>query len=388
VISFAAVLLTFAVTTADGIRDAVAFQIGPRRRDAPAVWGTALGVMALAGPLGFAVLFGCWLLVPARPSYLFAACAFPFALFLQTAGIIYLLRDHIERINRKNALTIGGGSSLLILALVLVFHATLWTVMWVWAGVYALAALWSMEGLRAMLGGRALFGAGLLREQLGFAGKAALSSNVTFLALRVDVFIVSALLAPASLGIYTLALGTGEVLWSVSRALNWSTAGRVAMLDFPAAAALTARAVRSIVAVQFVAGAVLFAVGPWLIDVVYGPRFAAAGPLLRLLLPGMIVYSADGLLSFFISVRAARPGLLLGLETVTLVVCGGITLIAIHTLGIFAGALADTAAYLLSYFVKIGVFIKLSGLPPADVVVPRRSDIPAFLGGRAEPASS
>jgi len=383
VISFAGVLLTFAITTADGIRDAVAFQIGRERRDPRAVWGTALQVMLALGPLGFAVFFVLWHLDSARPSYLFAAIAFPFALYLQAAGVIYLLRDRIERINVKNAATIGGGSSILTLLLVLVFHASLWVVMWAWVGVFAIAALWATEGMRAMLGGSVLLGrTGLLREQLVFAAKAALSSNVTFLALRIDVFIVSALLSPGSLGIYTLALGTGEVMWGVSRAVNWSTAGRVAMADFEEASQLTARAVRSVVALQLLVALVLFAAGPWLITLVYGARFAPAGGVLRILLPGMIVYSADGLLSYFIAVRAARPGLLLGLECITLLVCGAVTLVSVKALGIYGGALADTIAYLISYVAKIAVFTRLSGRSVGEVLLPRGSDVPTWLRAR------
>jgi len=378
-------LLTFAVTTADGLRDAVAFQIGRERREPRAVWGTALRSLLVLAAFGMLVLLAFHHLVPGRPSYLFAAFAFPFALYVQAVGIIYLLREHIERINLKNMLTIGAGNGLVTLVLVVAFHAPLAVVMWAWVAVYACAAIWSAFGVRQMLGGSAQLGArGLFREQSLFAAKAGLSSNVTFLALRVDVFIVSALLSPAALGIYTLALATGEVLWGVSRAVTWSTTGRIAMLDLPSSAALTARAVRSLVAVQLVGAAALFLCGPWLIVAIYGARFATAGSVLRILLPGMVVYSADAVLSYFIAVRAGRPGLLLMLETTTLVVCAAVTLLSIRAIGIYGGALADTAAYLLSYAIKVTVFVRLSGVRFSEVLFPRASDVPvrarAFFG--------
>jgi O-antigen/teichoic acid export membrane protein len=383
VLSLATILLTFAVTSADGVRDAVAFQIGREGRDARAVWGTALRAVALAGFAGLLAFATLWYLKPAQPAFLYVALAFPFAVYVQAVGVLYLLRDHVERINVKNAATIGGGGSLLTLALVVIFHAPLAVVLGAWSATFLVAAVWSSIGVRELLGGTPLLrAAGLLREQLTFAAKSALSSNVTFLALRVDVFIVSAVLSPATLGVYTLALATGEVMWGVSRSIFWSTSGRVAMLDAAASAALTARAVRSVVAFQLAGGALLFAVGPWLIAAIYGSRFAAAGDVLRILLPGMIFYSADGMLSYFISVRAGRPGLLLGLECVTLGLCAGITLLAVRPFGMYGAAVADTVAYLASYAIKIGFFTRLSGTPLAEVLLPRYADVPTALRGR------
>ncbi len=380
VISLATILLTFAVTSADGVRDAVAFQIGREGRDARAVWGTALRLVALAGGCGALVFCGLSLWQPGQPAFRYVAFAFPFAVYVQAVGVLYLLRDHVERINLKNAATIGGGGSLLTLVLVALFHAPLWLVLAAWCATFVVAAVWSSAGVRELLGGPAVLrAAGLAREQTLFAAKTALSSNVTFLALRVDVLIVGAALSPTALGVYTLALATGEVMWGVSRSIFWSTSGRVAMLDAEASAALTARAVRSVVAFQLVVGAALFAAGPWLIATIYGPRFAASGGVLRVLLPGMVFYSADGMLSYFLAVRAGRPGLLLGLECVTLAVCGSIALLTVRPFGMYGAAAADTVAYLAAYVVKVGIFVRLSGTPLASVLVPRYDDVPPAL---------
>ena len=344
--------------------------------------------MFAVAPVGTLAFAGLYLHDRAQPAYLFVAIAFPFALYVQSIGIVYLLRDRVERINVKNSLTIGGAGSLATLVLA-VAHASLAVVMSVWVLTYVVAACWNTAGLRTMLGGAPDLRAGTVaRDMIGFATKAALSANVTFLALRIDVFIVGALLSPATLGIYTLALGLGEVMWGLSRALLWSATGRIATLDPAGSAALTARCVRTIVALQCVAAASLFAVAPWVVPTVFGPRFAQAAGVLRLLLPGMVLYGADGLLSYFIAVRAARPGLLLALECVTLAVCASVTFATIATLGLYAGALANTIAYVLSYAVKSAVFVRLSGTPARDLLVPRPGDFGAAFGRATRPSTS
>ncbi len=360
VIAFAGVLLTFAFNMAEGIKDAIAYQVGKEQRSLRDVWYASLRLIALVGLVGTAVFF---------------------ALYVQTIGIAYILRDHVESINVKNALTIGGGYSLATLLLVLVFHIPVWAVMAVWIAAYVVAAIWSSTGLPGLLAEPTPRpkAAGLVREQIVFAAKSALSANVTFLALRIDVFIVSALLSPASLGIYTLALASGEVMWQVSRSVIWSSSGRVATYDMDASAALVARIVRSLVAVQLIVGIVLFIAGPWLIAHIYGARFAQSGALLRLLLPGLVLYSADGMLSYFIAVRAGRPALLVGLETITLVVCGTVTFFAVPRFGMAGAAVADSIAYVLAFAVKVAIFTRMGRFSIADVLLPRASDVPEFV---------
>jgi O-antigen/teichoic acid export membrane protein len=387
-IALAGLLITFAVTTSDGVRDAVAYQIGREKRDPRAVWGTAIVVLSVTAPIGVAVLLILWRLHPDQVAFLYAALAFPFGLYVQAVGVLYLLRDSVERINVQNSATIGGGTSLVTLALVLIFHAPVSLVLAFWVLAYVAAAVWGASAVRELIGGSALFRTPrLLREQLAFASKVALSSNITYLALRVDAFMVTALLAPALLGIYTLALATSELMFNLSKAVLWSSLGRIATLDFADSAALCARIVRSTIAMQFVVGTVVFLIGPMAITLVYGNRFEESGAVLRLLLPGVVFYSADGMLSSFIAVRAARPGLLLGLECVTLFVVAAITYVFISRLGVFAGALAHTVAFILAYAVKSAIFLRLTKLPIADVIVPRFADLPYSLRVRLRPTA-
>jgi len=383
-ISFAAILLTFAGTTATGLNDAISFQVGRERRAMGEVWRAALLAMALVAPIGIAIFLALAWHDPAQPAYRFVAIAFPFALFVQAVSSLYQLRDRIEAINVRNALTIGGGGSLVMLALVSLGHAPLPLVLGVWAATYAVAALWTGSGIPALVtqgdADRIVVPlAALVREQAVFGAKAALTANVSFLALRIDVFVVGALLAPAALGIYTLALALGELMWGLSKATLWSSAGRIAVLPEGEAAALTAKLVRVTLALQVAGAIVLFVAAPPLVGLVYGHRFAGAGPVLRILLPGMIFYSADGMLAYFIAVRSARPALLLVLESVTLAVCGTIALLTVRHVGIAGAAVADTVAYLISFAIKVAIFARFTGITPRRVLVIVSDDLPARL---------
>ena len=384
IITFAGVLLTFAATTAEGLKNAIAFQVGKESQDLRSVWYASRRLMAVLAPIGTIVFLGLYARVPSQPAFLYVALAFPFAMYVQAIGIVYILRDRVEEINVKNSFTIGAGSSIATLVAVLVFHAPVWGAMAVIIAANVAGSIWNTVGLKRLFtrpDGPANE-AWLVRQQAVFTAKSALSANVTFLAQRIDVFIVSAMLAPASLGIYTLAVGTGEVLWQVSRAIVWSSTGRVATLELGPSAELVARVVRSLLFVQLLAGIALFITGPWLIAHVYGGRFAASGFLLRLLLPGVVLYSADGMFSFFIGVRAGKPSLLLAIETTTLVVCGTLAFLALPRFGLAGAAAAESTSRVIAFVVKTTFFMRLGGVPLGRILVPRVTDVPTAIALR------
>jgi len=112
-----------------------------------------------------------------------------------------------------------------------------------------------------------------------------LGVGADFLNLRVDVFVVSIMLDARSLGIYSLAVATGELIWQISRPLSWTTTGRVAAGTREYAIALVSRVTRMILAVELLAGIVIFAFAPAAVNAVYGSAYAESGDLVRWLLP-------------------------------------------------------------------------------------------------------
>jgi O-antigen/teichoic acid export membrane protein len=383
-ITYAGYLLIFAVSTADGLRDAISYQIGKRGLDAPHVWGAALRVIAVAGAAGCLIfLVLAWFVPFQRAAFLAAAVGFPFVVYLQTVNVLYQIFHHIERINWRNTLTVSAGAPLVTLLLLVAFGIGVPAVLGILVASYVVAAVWNSFGLSKLIGGPSRFDrADLVRDQIGFGAKAALSSTLSFLALRIDVFIVAALLSPAALGIYSLALASGEVMWVFSRSLSWAAGGRIATDAYEDAVALAARITRSSLAIHILVAIVLFIIGPALIDLVYGGRFSAAGPLLRILLPGFVLYGSDATLSYFIAARAGRPGLLLGFQSLTFVLCAALTLLGISRLGLAGAAWADTIVYVLAFSLKAGYFVRLTGVSPLALLCARPSDVPAQLRTR------
>ncbi|MBD5654647.1 MAG: oligosaccharide flippase family protein, partial [Candidatus Eremiobacteraeota bacterium] len=383
VISYAAVLANFAVAAAEGLRNGIVFEAGTQDNPLGRVWRTALPLVALFAPAGALVFFLLWRSQPTQIAFLFVALVFPFALFLQAITGVYVVRHEIERLNVQNAWTVGAGSSLMMLVAVAFFHATLVVALCIWLAGFVAAAAWAAVGARSLLAGdRQPDGPSSARRQLAFGLKGALSACVTLLAVRVDMLLVGALLAPSALGIYAIAVALGELPWVVSRAVTWSTTARIGTEDFASAAALTAKVVRFLLTFQVVAALAIVASASFLVPLVYGARFAGVTPLVYVLVPRMIGYGADGVLSYFIAVRAGHPGTLLTFEIGTFVLCAALAAAGIHRFGLFGAALGTTVAFIIAVAAKLTYFCRLTHLGPADILRVRRGDVPDSISAK------
>lgn len=395
IISYAGVFVMFGVAAAEGLRNAIAFEAGAQGRPLRDAWQTALRLLCAIAPAGSLAFFGLWLHDRSQTAFLFVALTFPLAAYLQTVNVIYLLRHAIERINLQNAYTVGAGSSLITLVAVVVFHANIVVVLAIWTAGYVAAAVWATAGLPRLLRGAAPLAtspasvpAAALparppwRTQGLFALKGGLSAIVTLLAVRIDLIIVGATLPKASLGMYATALAVAELIYTLSRSVTWATTGQIATGSRSEAVALTAKVVRVLLAMQGLVALALWIAGPFAIDVLYGPRFAGAGLLLRIVLIRTVVYGVDGVISYFISVRAGRPGLQFAFEAGTLVLSATLTLLVVGPYGLAGAATAATLSFVVAFGVKLAYFARSGGLGWRDVLVLRYRDMPERLRAR------
>ncbi|MGH7755756.1 MAG: oligosaccharide flippase family protein, partial [Vulcanimicrobiaceae bacterium] len=374
ILSYALTLLVFALTIADGIRAAIAYQIGTEGEPERRVFGAALKVVGLLGVAGAAIFVGLIAVGPNRAVYPLVAVAFPIALLVNSAMGFYFVRHRVE-ITNAIILAVSVVSSVGGALAVWLLHDPV-SVIAVMALADAVAAAYVMVGLRRLLGGGPIFGTpGLFERHLRFASHSAVASTLAFLALRVDVFIVSAKLSAALLGIYTLALGSGELMWQISRAAGTSAYGRIATAARPESAALTARLTRTILFIEFVVAVILFVFGPWLIELVYGAPFAEAGAVMRIALPGLVLYGGLTILAYFFSVKEGMPGFVVRIQLVSLVICVGVTLATIGRFGIYGAAAANTVAYTIAFAFTAVTFVRRTGVRPAELLVLRRGDL-------------
>jgi O-antigen/teichoic acid export membrane protein len=366
-VTYAGIAILGAIAIADGLSSAIARQCADDRTNGPAACAAALRIIAVISLFTALPLIALGSFIPAQRALLFVGIAFPFALYVQAMSGFHLIHLRVERTNVAS-LVVNAGAALAMLAATLIARPPIDVIMSIWTAGYVAGAAILQQGLRGTgvdpNAVRALFAA-----QVRFTIRSSSASLMTFLASRIDVFIVAATLSATALGNYTLALAAGELMWQLGRAMSWSAFGRVATAPFKQAAELTAKITRMVLALEALVAIVAFAVGPAVFSLVYGSGFAASGEVLRILLPGMALYAADSILSYFISVKIGRPGLILRVESVTLVVCAAGSLATVGRFGMLGPAIATTLAYLVSFSVKSLLFVRATRLGYGSLLV-------------------
>jgi O-antigen/teichoic acid export membrane protein len=381
-LNYAGIAIMVATTLAEGISGSVVYLLGQAGRELGAVRRSTWLVIALPAICGTAAYLALAAFFPSQRALVFAGIAFPFALAGSALTGFLLAQHRIREINIANFIAQGGGA-ILAGAAVFALHLPIDGFMWIWAAAYAASALFLVFRLgraprRAF--GPAIDPGELRATQLRFALRAGSAALAGFFALRIDVVIVSAAFDAAMLGVYTLALAAGEIMWQLGRSISLASFGRLASADRARAVALTTRTTRLLVTFQAVIAIVLFVVGPRLIELVYGPEFRESGHLLRLLTLGMFFYCVDAPLVYYLNAFEGRPGLVFKIDvTVLFASATCAALLAMH-FGILGVIIAMTAGYAVSLSAKLYACVRLSHVPLSRYLIITRDDLGAIAG--------
>jgi O-antigen/teichoic acid export membrane protein len=390
VASYAALVMALCTTFGSGLQSAVLSACGRSGHAQAAVYGATIRLMGLGFVPVAVALVTIAVREPRYAALAYVACAIPFAVYCQIASSIFLLNNDVRTTVVAGTIPTFGVALLTIPALT-IFHGGLTSVLAIWAAMFAASACYVMVRLGRYLPPlRLAASAGLMREEAPFALKSGAAALASFLNLRVDVFVVSVMLDARTLGIYTLAVATGELMWQVSRPLVWSTTARIAAAERDRAIDLTCAVSRHVLAVEFGLGIAIFILAPLAVRLVYGSAYAESATVVRWLLPGLVLYAAQAPLSFFILVKEGKPAMTLVIQCASVIACAAISVLTIARFGLLGAALATTITYACATLASGVLFARYTGATPSAFLVVNGSDLRRIrhLIARAMPAAA
>lgn len=221
--------------------------------------------------------------------------------------------------------------------------------------------------------GRARPSPPLLQESFRYGSVGLLANIVQFFNYRLDFFLLASLASPAAVGVYSIAVTIGELLWKLPTAASTILFPRVASTrehdpEF------TARVSRIVVALTIAGGAAITGISYVLIPLVFGERFSGAFVPLLLLLPGIVALGLTAIISSHFAGRGelkwSTYAAVLGL-VLTVALC----IVLIPPYGASGAALASTAAYSITTLAMVAVFSRRFHVGVADLLMPRRADL-------------
>ena len=218
------------------------------------------------------------------------------------------------------------------------------------------------------------------REFLSYSLRVGAVSLISLLNYRADVFIVAALAGPTLLGMYTLAVTAAEMLLAVTQVTaNVSSPQIGGMESQLAAAELTARLVRNNVIIASVTCAVLWVLAPIAVGLLYGRAFLPVIPAFRILLIGVFAMSLGSPMSTFFTIRLGKPQIPMILAGISATVCIAVSYLLVTPLGLVGAAIGSTLGYAIGQTIAIVAFIRVGRVKPSMVLMPRWSDLTAYV---------
>lgn len=319
-----------------------------------AIWGVGRGI-------GSVVLIG--------------AIVLPASIVLSWQQSYYTAGGNLRRFNLRQVV-LGAASAGAIALALYGFHAAIGGVLLAWAlCTYGAAAYFVLDLLRARTHERHASLRENLRTFARFGGQSGVNVFLGLLNYRIDSLIVVAAMGTAALGIYSVAVSVGELLFMISRSVTMAITRQVGTSSLEDAASLTARAIRISTAMTGVCALVCWFAGPPAIALVYGPAFEPGALVLHVLLPGIVAFSSSGTFVSFFLFQLGRPSIVTwwnaGMLAVQSIGCA----LLVPRLGLAGAAAASSASYLLGVAFNTWYFARVSGIGARRLWLISRADV-------------
>ena len=186
-----------------------------------------------------------------------------------------------------------------------------------------------------------------------------------FLGSEGGAFVLNANLDVATVGIYSVALSVSRLVLQISIALRTALQPRLVTGEQDSAA-VTARVTRHGL-LWMVVVAVALAIGSPLAPIIFTREFTDVGPILILLLPGMVAYGVWQLLASHL-LRIGRRGFLAATAWLFGLTSIGLQAVGAQVFGLPGAAAGLTIAYVLAMVVVLVAFVRLTGRPARDLL--------------------
>lgn len=212
-------------------------------------------------------------------------------------------------------------------------------------------------------------------KSLKFGLKAHFSNMLAFVNYRADTVVIKFFSTNAAVGLYNIAVTIAERLWIVSQSISTVLFPKVASLkDEDEKKHLTSLVSRFVLWFSIIAGIAFYFASDLVISILYGEEFKESAVILKVLLPGIVFFSVDRILS---SDLAGRGKPELNMYTSLFTVIGNIVLniLLVPKYGVYGAAFSTSLTYSLSTLIKIFIYKSLARVSFRNILFIQKEDI-------------
>lgn len=209
--------------------------------------------------------------------------------------------------------------------------------------------------------------------RLGFVY--ALSHTLLKLNYKADVLLLQKMVPAAEVGFYSLGVSVTEQLWMIPFAMGLVLMSRTANdRDQEAATRRTALLLKTGLILGVMGALVLWFLAPLLVPLIFGAPYLASVPVVRAILPGIVIFIVFRLLESHLA-GMGKPHLALWALVPSLALNMGLNLWLIPYYGALGAAWATNISYALATAVYVAIYLRRLRVSFVDLFIPTASDV-------------
>jgi O-antigen/teichoic acid export membrane protein len=217
------------------------------------------------------------------------------------------------------------------------------------------------------------FSSSYVMDSLKYGLKSHLSNILAFLNYRVDMLLISFFLGPVHVGIYNVAINIAERLWIISKPVATVLFPRISSSTEKEQNNLTAIVSRNVLFLSVISSIVFYLLSDIIIYLLFGEAYIDASLVMKILLPGITVFSAERILSNSLAGKG-KPELNLYTSIFTVVCNITLNIFLIPLYGLNGAAFSTSASYVLSFIIKIIIYVHLTKSKISRLLIIGQSD--------------
>lgn len=309
-----------------------------------------------------------------------ALVALPFLLFNKVLNAIFQGQEEFKRFNLVVILNQLGIAVLSVLFLIVFKWGLKGAIMgFVSAQIIVfIVALYFLKhefGLSVFKGN---ISKSYFQKNIVFGIKGHVSNILAFINYRADLFIIAYFLNDAAVGLYSVSVTIVERIWVVSQSVSTVLFARVSNLSTDLERAkFTAIVARNVMFISLIGGLLLYFLGAWIIQLLFGAAFADAIAPFIWLIPGVVLLSFARILSNFFS-GIGKPEINTYVASFTTVLNIGLNVYLVPKLGVVGAAIATSITYASNMVIKTTIFGVMNKMSCLEFLLVRSTDFELY----------
>ena len=216
------------------------------------------------------------------------------------------------------------------------------------------------------------------KESFIFGLKGHISSVLSFINYRIDIFIIAYFMDDIAVGLYSVAVLISERIWLVSQSVSSVLFARVAnMSDDSERTKFTSLASRNTLLITLIGGIFLAFISHWFINLFFGESYSQSVIPFIYLIPGVIIFSMSKVLANDFIGRG-YPEINTYIAFVTTLCNLGLNFWLIPIYGIKGAAIATTSSYILDALMKSFYFSFKNNISFSEFYIFKSSDLKLY----------